>query len=80
METLEILNGIFRQVFDDNSLSVTREITANDIEEWDSLTHINLVIAIEMHFGIKFGLGEMKSLRNVGEMVDLITKKCLKSR
>ena len=66
MNRLEILNGIFRQVFDDETLTVTPETTAKDIEEWDSLTHINLVIAIEMHFGIKFGLAEMRRLRNVG--------------
>ena len=77
MNRLEILNGIFRQVFDDETLTVTPETTAKDIEEWDSLTHINLVIAIEMHFGIKFGLAEMRRLRNVGEMVDLITRKTL---
>jgi acyl carrier protein len=77
MDVLEILNGIFRQVFDDDSLVVTRATSAKDIEEWDSLTHINLVIAIEVHFGIKFGLAEMRRLRNVGEMVDLITRKIL---
>ena len=50
MDTLEILNGIFRQVFDDDSLVVTRSTTANDIEEWDSLSHLNLVMAVETHF------------------------------
>lgn len=75
MDIIEILNGIFRQVFDDDSLVVTRSTTANDIEEWDSLTHINLAVAVEMRFKIKFALGELQSLKNVGDMVDLISKK-----
>jgi len=75
MELLEILNGIFRQVFDDESLVVTRATTAKDIEEWDSLSHMNLVLAVETHFGIKIALGELRSLKNVGEMADLIARK-----
>ena len=78
METLEILNTVFRQVFDDDSLVVTRATTAKDIEEWDSLSHLNLVMAVEQRFGIKIALGELRSLKNVGEMVDLITKKLAK--
>ena len=76
MTTLERVTDLFRQVFDDTSLRVDRDTTANDIEEWDSLTHLNLVIALETAFGIKFGLGEMRRLRNVGEMIDLIDRKC----
>lgn len=75
METMAILNEIFRQVFDDETIVVTRETTANDIEEWDSLTHINLAVAVEMRFKIKFALGELQSLKNVGDMLDLINKK-----
>jgi acyl carrier protein len=75
METLEILNSIFRQVFDDDSLIVTRATSAKDIEEWDSLSHLNLVMAVEQRFGIKIALGELRSLKNVGEMADLIAKK-----
>jgi acyl carrier protein len=75
MDTLEILNGIFRQVFDDESLVVTRATTAKDIEEWDSLSHMNLVLAVETYFGIKVALGELRSLKNVGEMADLIARK-----
>ncbi len=78
MDTLEILNGIFRQVFDDDSLVVTRATTANDIEEWDSLTHMNLVMAVEQRFKIRFALGELQSLRHVGDMVDLVNKKSAK--
>jgi acyl carrier protein len=78
MELLEILNGIFRQVFDDESLVVTRATTAKDIDEWDSLTHMNLVLAVETYFGIKIALGELRSLKNVGEMADLIARKLAK--
>jgi len=75
MEPIGILNEIFRQVFDDETIVVSRETTANDIEEWDSLTHINLAVAVEMKFKIKFALGELQSLKNVGDMLDLISKK-----
>jgi len=78
MITLETLNPIFRQVFDDNSIELSPETTADDIEIWDSLTHMNLVIALEMQFKIKFALGELQSLKNVGEMLDLINKKLAK--
>jgi acyl carrier protein len=75
MDTLVILNEIFRQVFDDDTIVVDLTTTANDIEEWDSLTHINLVVAVEMRFKIKFALGELQSLKNVGDMAALINKK-----
>ena len=78
MSTMEILNEIFRQVFDDDSIIVTRESTANDIEEWDSLTHMNLVVAVEAKFKIRFALGELQTLRNVGDMYDLVEKKIKK--
>lgn len=78
MSTLEILNGIFRQVFDDDSINITRDMTANDIEEWDSLTHMNLVVAVEAKFKVRFALGELQTLRNVGELHDLVEKKTKK--
>ncbi len=78
MSTMEILNEIFRQVFDDDAIVVTRESTANDIEEWDSLTHMNLVVAVEAKFKIRFALGELQTLRNVGDMFDLVEKKIKK--
>ena len=78
METLEQLTPIFHQVFDDESIVLKRDLTANDVDGWDSLSHINLVVAIEMAFRIKFALGELQSLKNVGEMVDLIEKKLRK--
>ena len=78
METMEILNGIFREVFDDATLNIKRETTADDIDDWDSLSHLNLVIAVEMKFGVKFALGELQSLKNVGDMADLVDKKLTK--
>ena len=75
MTTLELLTPIFRQVFDDESIELTRETTADDIEAWDSLSHINLVAAVEMSFKVRFALGELQSLKNVGHLVDLIDKK-----
>jgi len=75
---MEILNGIFREVFDDESLVIKRETNADDIDDWDSLSHLNLVIAVEMKFGIKFALGELQALKNVGDMADLIEKKSKK--
>ncbi len=78
MITIEQLNPIFRDVFDDSSINVTRNSTADDIEEWDSLTHMNLVMAVELAFKVKFALGELQSLKNVGDMLDLINRKLSK--
>jgi len=75
MINLEQLEPIFRQVFDDEAITLQRETTSDDIEEWDSLTHMNLVVALELRFKIKFALGELQKLKNVGEMLDLINRK-----
>jgi acyl carrier protein len=75
MVQIEELTPVFRQVFDDDSITVSRATTADDIEGWDSLTHMNLVIALELRFKIKFALGELLKLKNVGEMLDLINRK-----
>lgn len=66
------INEIFRDVFDDEELVVSAETTAADIEGWDSLVHVNLVISIEKNFDIKFKMEEFSTLRNVGAMVELI--------
>ena len=75
MVTLEMLVPIFREVFDDNTIELTRATTADNIDVWDSLTHMHLVITLERKFKIKFPLGELQNLKNVGEMLDLINKK-----
>lgn len=71
-EVYERLNEVFREVFDDEEITVNDETTADDIEDWDSLEHINLVNAIEEEFDMKFNMGQIVSMKNVGEMVDII--------
>lgn len=71
-EVYETLNEVFRDVFDDESISVTDETTADDIEDWDSLEHINLIAAVELEFGVKFNMGQVVTMKNVGEMVTII--------
>jgi acyl carrier protein len=69
------LNEVFRDVFDDEDLVVTPQLTANDVEGWDSLTHIRLVLSVEKEFGVKFSSGDVARLKNVGEFAELIAKK-----
>lgn len=69
------LTQIFRDLFDDDSLVVTPELTARDVSEWDSLNHIRLIVAIEKAFGLKFSAAEVQRLKNVGEFVALIQGK-----
>lgn len=71
-QVFEKLNGVFRDVFDDESICVIDSTTSNDIEDWDSLEHINLLAAVEQEFGIKFNMGQVVSMKNVGEMADII--------
>lgn len=66
------LNYIFRDIFDDNTISVNENTTAADIEDWDSLTHISLIAAIEDEFGIRFDMKDVLKMKNVGEMADRI--------
>jgi acyl carrier protein len=69
------LTDIFHDVFDDDSIVVAPELTAADVDEWDSLSHIRLVLAIEKKFGVKFSAAEVGRLKNVGEFVALIQSK-----
>lgn len=75
MDILRDVQEIFRDIFDDEELVVTRKTNAKDIEDWDSLAHIRLVVTIEKHFSIKFAFGELPELKDVGEMIDLIEEK-----
>lgn len=71
-EVYQRLNGVFREVFDDATIVVTDETTSADIEGWDSFEHINLIVAVEGEFGIKIPMGKTITMKNVGEMVDII--------
>lgn len=78
MDKSEILlkvQDIFRDVLDEDEIVLEESTTANDVEEWDSLTHIQLIVAIEKSFKIKFLSKEILSWKNVGEMVDSIASK-----
>ena len=77
-EIYERLNEVFRDVFDDESITVNENTTSSDIEDWDSLEHINLVVAVEQEFGIKFNMGEVTTMKNVGEMVNIIESRVSK--
>ena len=74
-EVLNIVRGIFRDVFDDDDLIVEDSTNSSDIEDWDSLEHIALVVSMEKEFDLKFDLKEVNKLENVGQMVDLIISK-----
>jgi acyl carrier protein len=78
METQEIksrLTPIFRDVFSDGDLTVNESMTADDVKEWDSLSHINMIYAVEKAFGIKFSIKDARSMNDVGELIQLIKKK-----
>ncbi len=71
-DIFEGLNEVFRDVFDDEDITVNSETTSEDIEDWDSLEHINLIVAVEKKFGMKFSMGEVTTMKNVGEMAEII--------
>ena len=69
------LTEIFHDVFDDDSIVVTPELTASDVPEWDSLSHIRLVLAVQRAFQVKFSAAQIAELKNVGELASLINAK-----
>ena len=69
------VQDIFIDVFDDEELRITSSTNSEDIEEWDSLNHINLVLNIEKNFNIRFKIGEIQALKNVGELIELLEEK-----
>ena len=71
---LEAVQEIFRDNFDDDTLEITRATCADDIEDWDSLEQINLLTAIEKKFNIKFKLADVRNLKNVGDLLDLVAR------
>lgn len=78
MEKSEIesrLTPIFRDVFNDDALVVAEDMTAAEVPTWDSLSNINMIIAVEKTFGVKFSIKDVRNLKNVGELLDLIKRK-----
>lgn len=71
-EILERLTVVFRDVFDDDSLVITEETNAKDIDDWDSLTHVSLIVAVQEEFDIHFSVKDIIGMKNVGEMMDII--------
>ena len=69
------LNSIFCDIFDDESIKISDSTSAADIEDWDSLEHINLIAAVEEEFGMKFKMKEVSGMKNVGEMLDIICER-----
>jgi acyl carrier protein len=74
-ELYDGLNEIFRQVLDDDTIALTPSMTAEDVEGWDSMNHIFIVVEIEKRFGVKFQAAEMEELKNVGELAGLLRRK-----
>lgn len=75
-EVLQKLNEVFREVFDDDSIYLTEKSTVSEIQDWDSLEFVNIIVAVMSTFNIKFSVEELKSLENIGAMADLIIKRC----
>jgi acyl carrier protein len=75
LETINRLTPIFRDVLDDDDLIITPATKAEDVDGWDSLAHIRLVVSIEKALGMRFSAEEVSSLENVGDLADLIIKK-----
>ena len=71
----EKLNEVFRDVFEDDDITVDDSTTSADVDGWDSLEHINLINAVEQEFDIKFNMGQIVSMKNVGEMADITISK-----
>lgn len=69
------IQDIMRDVFDVDDLVISESTTAEDVEEWDSLSHIRLIVAIERKFGFKFKNSEIETLKNVGDLIGLIQSK-----
>ncbi len=74
-DTKERIQEAFRDIFDDNSIMLRDDMTAADVKNWDSLNHIDMIVAVESEFKIKFTTAEVTSLKNVGELIALVEKK-----
>lgn len=74
-EIIEKLTSVFQEVFSDNSLVLNDEMTANDVERWDSLTHMLMISTVEEKFGVKFKLKELNKLKKVGDIIEILQEK-----
>ncbi len=74
-DIIKRLTEVFRDVFDDSSIVITDKTTSADIEDWDSIEHINLIGAVEDEFGLRFKMKEVSGMKNVGEMIDIISER-----
>ncbi|MDE5557823.1 MAG: acyl carrier protein [Ruminococcus sp.] len=74
-EIIKRLTDVFRDIFDDDSIIITEKTTANDIDDWDSIEHINLIGAVEEEFGMRFKMREVSGMKNVGEMINIIAER-----
>jgi acyl carrier protein len=74
VSVLNQIQKIFQDVFDDDELIVTPETTAADVEEWDSLMHVTLILEIESHFNVRFSSGEVAGLKSVGDLCALVER------
>ena len=74
-EIVSRLTPIFRDVFNDDALVVSEGMTAADVPTWDSLSNINMIVAVEKAFGVKFSIKDVRALKNVGELLELIKRK-----
>ena len=75
MDIKNRLNDVFCEVFDDEKISVNEKTTAKDVEDWDSLSHIRLIAAVEAEFRIKFSMKEVSTMKNVGEMILILSER-----
>ncbi len=71
-EALEALTPVFREVFDDDSIELTEEMTAADVDGWDSVEHFNLIGEIERTFKMRFQMREVSGMKNVGELAEIV--------
>ena len=72
-EIVEKLTKVFQEVFSDSSLVINEEMTSNDVEKWDSLTHMLMISTVEERFGVKFKLKELNKLKRVGDIIDTLS-------
>jgi acyl carrier protein len=74
-DTTARVTEIFRDLFNDDQLVISRQTTAKDIEDWDSVMHVSLIIQVEKEFGVRFSSSEVARLQDVGELIDLVESK-----